>query len=546
MAMLFETSDAPSTKATLYQLSAGDEFRGKLSVGGSDWLAVSLTAGETYTFGAVGMGAGNGGVLDPRLVLHGPLGWAVFADDDSGPGLSSSLTFTAKTTATFYLDVRSLSGPANADYGIAMTMGDRVSYGVALGAAELYRESLSWAPTPATATTVTWGFRLTGPAADASGAVSDFYKLTAPQQLAAEHALASYSSVSNISFQQINPNGYTNSATILIGAYQSATDGAGAYAYYPGSTGTSSSDGDLWINDKWVSKTDLSFGTYSNWVFLHELGHAMGLSHPGDYNAAPGVSVTYQNSAQFVEDSSQYTVMSYFDATETQSAVPHHYADTLMMYDIYAIQQLYGVNSDANAGRTVYGFHSTVDGAYDFSVNKSPLLCIWDGSGRDVLDLSGFKQAQMIDLRSGSFSDVGGYKGNVSIAVGCWIENAVGGSGSDLITGNWKANRIQGRAGDDTIVGGAGNDTLTGNLGADTFVFAKGCGKDTITDFGGALEQLSLSSSLWGGTDLTASQVASHYGKIVDAHVVLDFGSDEISILTMRAVSALEAHILIT
>lgn len=545
MALLFETTDAPASTATQYKLHAGDEFLGKLSVATADWLAVTLTAGSTYTFGAVGIGAVNTGVTDTRLVLHGPTGAIVLADDNGGPGKSSSLTITAATSATYYIEVQSKAGPVEADYGLAMTDGDRVSYGVTLGAAEIYREGQSWAATPAAATTVTWGFRASGTAYDASGNHSTFYQLSAAQQHAAERALAAYSSIANITFEQVNPQGFTNNATILIGAYQSAGDGSGAYAYYPGSRAANSDDGDLWINNKWVSKTDLPIGSYDNAVFLHELGHALGLAHPGDYNAAPGVDVTYQNNAQFAEDSTQYTVMSYFDATDTEAAAPQHSADTLMMYDIYAVQQLHGVNTSANAGRSVYGFHSTVGGAFDFSVNTAPLLCIWDGSGTDVLDVSGFAQAQTIDLHGGHFSDVGGYKGNVSIAVGCRIENAIGGMGADLVIGNGAANRLQGRAGDDTLIGDAGNDTLSGNPGADTFVFSKGTGKDVITDFDKAMDELSLTAALWGGAVISSAEVVSLYGKIVDGHVVLDFGAETIALLNQHSLLGLAAQILI-
>ena len=40
-------------------------------------------------------------------------------------------------------------------------------------------------------------------------------------------------------------------------------------------------------------------------------------------------------------------------------------------------------------------------------------------------------------------------------------------------------------AGDDILLGLTGNDTLTGGTGNDTFVFTKGSGADTITDFTG-------------------------------------------------------------
>ena len=67
-----------------------------------------------------------------------------------------------------------------------------------------------------------------------------------------------------------------------------------------------SQDGDLWINDTYVSETVITLGSYDNYVFLHELGHAMGLAHPGDYNASSGVSLAYKNSAQFKQDSGQF------------------------------------------------------------------------------------------------------------------------------------------------------------------------------------------------------------------------------------------------
>lgn len=67
-----------------------------------------------------------------------------------------------------------------------------------------------------------------------------------------------------------------------------------------------------------------------------------------------------------------------------------------------------------------------------------------------------------------------------------------GSTGKDVFTGYDHDDRLKsgagndvldGGKGDDLIQGGAGNDKLTGGEGADTFVFAKGDGKDTITDF---------------------------------------------------------------
>lgn len=551
MTVYVETNDAPETTATSYSLQSGDEFRGTLSVGGGDWLRVDLTAGNTYTFGAVGLGALKSGVRDTVLVLHAGDGTVLATDNDSGPGVSSSLTTTASATGTYFIEVRATSGVANGAYGLAMTDGARVSYGVELGAAELYRLGRSWADAPATATTVTYAFRATDPGTtDASGHTAPFHTLTAAQQTATEYALLNYSSVANITFaKQDAGSGFSDHATILVGAYTSTSDGAGAFATYPGTQPGSRVDGsvagDMWMNTDSVNATKLPYGSYSQFVFLHELGHAMGLAHPGDYNAAPGVSITYANNAQFVEDSSQYTVMSYFNARATEPGAPNHYADTLMMYDIYAVQQLYGVNHSFQAGNSTYGFNSNVGGPYDFNTNKAPLLCIWDGGGTDTLDVSGFKQAQRIDLHAGSFSDIGGFKGNVSIAFGCDIENAVGGRGADMIRGNDCANFIRGGLGNDTLIGFGGNDTLAGNAGSDDFVFAHWSGRDTVTDFADGTDMLTLSASLWGGNTLTAHDVLVDFASIVKGHVVFSFDVDQVILLTAHSIGALESQILI-
>ncbi|MFP3520841.1 M10 family metallopeptidase C-terminal domain-containing protein, partial [Pseudomonas sp. SIMBA_077] len=76
---------------------------------------------------------------------------------------------------------------------------------------------------------------------------------------------------------------------------------------------------------------------------------------------------------------------------------------------------------------------------------------VWDGGGNDTLDFSGFTQNQKINLTATSFSDVGGLVGNVSIAHGVTVENAIGGSGNDLLIGNAAANILEGGAGNDII-----------------------------------------------------------------------------------------------
>ena len=107
------------------------------------------------------------------------------------------------------------------------------------------------------------------------------------------------------------------------------------------------------------------------------------------------------------------------------------------------------------------------------------------GSGVDTLDLSETSAPATVSLQQGTAK--GDDIGNDKLSS---IENAIGGSGADRLTGNGDPNRLEGGAGDDkidgaggndVIAGGLGNDLLTGGSGNDTFIFESGV--DTITDF---------------------------------------------------------------
>lgn len=56
-------------------------------------------------------------------------------------------------------------------------------------------------------------------------------------------------------------------------------------------------------------------------------------------------------------------------------------------------------------------------------------------------------------------------------------------NGNDRLFGQGGDDRIYGGSGDDLISGGAGNDVLAGESGADTYVFGRGYGNDTISDY---------------------------------------------------------------
>ncbi|MFJ4193813.1 M10 family metallopeptidase C-terminal domain-containing protein, partial [Pseudomonas sp. NPDC089534] len=108
-----------------------------------------------------------------------------------------------------------------------------------------------------------------------------------------------------------------------------------------------------------------------------------------------------------------------------------------------------------------------------------------------------FTQNQKINLNEASFSDVGGLVGNVSIAKGVTIENAIGGSGNDLLIGNSVSNELKGGAGNDILYGAGGADKLWGGAGSDIFVFgastdSKPGAADQILDFTSGLDKIDL------------------------------------------------------
>jgi len=322
--------------------------------------------------------------------------------------------------------------------------------------------------------TVTYAFRATAPTSMPSD-TEGFSAFTTAQITATLMALASWSDVANITFvRQDTGSGYSDDASILFGNYSSGSAGAAAFAYSPGTVLSSSVSGDVWINSTISVNQNPILLNYGMHTLTHEIGHAIGLHHPADYNAGDGVAISYANDALYYEDSRQYTVMSYFGESNTGGSFSGSYSSAPLMDDIAAAQRLYGANMTTRTGDTVYGFNANAGQSWYAAATSANrvIFCVWDAGGSDTLDFSGYSQTQIIDLRQGGFSSVGGLSGNVSIAIGAVIENAIGGSGQDTIFGS---------SGDNVMSGGSGNDSIDGGLGSDTAVFSGARSSYTIT-----------------------------------------------------------------
>jgi len=366
--------------------------------------------------------------------------------------------------------------------------------------------------------TITYAFATVSSGMYGSTERAGFKAFTATQQAIGNLSLQTWDDVMGADLQK------TTATTSNIELAFSSTGIQFAQSYMP-------SVGSVWFSSAYAELTNPQIGQHGFLTFIHEEGHALGLDHMGNYNG------TGNWTPSSYQDSTVFSIMSYFGpnwGTGSQAgeglvawadwvgADGKLYApQTPMINDIMAIQSLYGVETTTRTGDTIYGFHCNVTGTaaqlYDFSANKNPILALFDSTGNDTLDLSGWSTNSIVSLMPGSFSSCNSMTNNISIAYTCDIENAVGGNGADQITGNNLANKLDGGAGadvlnggngDDILIGGAGNDNLDGGAGNDQANFSGNFSSYTYS-YNAALQSWTFNNTVTGTDQIKGVELFS-------------------------------------
>ncbi len=266
------------------------------------------------------------------------------------------------------------------------------------------------------------------------------------------------------------------------------------FAFLPGTEDLY--EGDVFLSSRFNTANSDIFkeGEYGYSTIVHELGHALGLTHP--YGNPQRLDINHTVMSYINHNS--YVPLLVFNNSQMEIEYKQVEASFYSLYDIAALQSIYGANTNTN----------TEDNTYTMSFKDPKVITLWDAGGEDTIDLSSAKGASRIDLNAGSLNSADEYslfqiielhqdiakqnnfesswiarsitklylennlytgKNNLAIATGVIIENILTGDGDDIITDNYVDNIISSGAGNDIIYAGHGGvDHIDGGLGYDT------------------------------------------------------------------------------
>jgi hypothetical protein len=297
--------DIPGNSTTTSVVSVGSTTNGSVEVGGDhDWFKISLTAGQIIQVTMNGLGLSA--LEDPYLRIRDSSGAVIFENDDHGGSRNAFVAFQASYSGVYYIDAAAWDNdPPEYNY---------------TGDYELKVEP--WQEPPVAtidqiANQLTHGYWDGDShhfAVTQGGTISvNLIELTSAGQSLAREALRQWSDIIGVSFTEVGIGGQIT--------FDDNEDGA--------STGPVWADGIMSsahvnIAASWLRDYGTTVGTYSFQTYVHEIGHALGLGHAGNYNG----DATFPYDARFLNDATPMSVMSYFSPVENTYFSGLNFSDT--------------------------------------------------------------------------------------------------------------------------------------------------------------------------------------------------------------------------
>jgi serralysin len=352
--------------------------------------------------------------------------------------------------------------------------------------------------------------------------LATFQPLNEFQEAAVRTGLALVASYTNLKFQEVAP-GTASQAAFRFAQY--TPDPATSEARFPANEGAfkayqsdSRDTGDMFLGQNSRPTSFAFFGTDHFTTIIHEMGHSFGLKHGHD-GTFHGTLAPQVNDNEF----SVMTYASYFGANTATGASEARLGSSptsYMMYDIAALQVMYGANFGKVGAKETYRWDKDT-GQQFIGTGAAPntgvtatdkiFTTVWTQGATVTYDLREFTQDQVDDLRPGHFlkfsndqladlnnavdAGTAGFiaQGNVYNALlyhgdlRSAVANLITGIGNDTLIGNDRDNVLTAGDGIDIISTAGGNDTVSGGAGTDTIFFGSGYSvlRDTLADLNG-------------------------------------------------------------
>ena len=529
-----------------------------------DFFSINLIAGERLILDVDHVPVGT---LDALVRVYAPNGTLIWENDDpdledSGsssvgayfqdPHVTDSLiAFRAVATGTYTFSIGAFQADNPAETGIG---GYDLNLSVAPPAslAQILSEDVDALISSAAWPTTDLTFSFPTSAADYpdypanSEPYNNFRAFNLVQQAVVRANFERLASFSDLSFTELASD---RGSAIL--RYGMSDEPDTAYAFYP-TTDASGGIGDPIGGDSWYR---VSGGRYSNPVLgnyafvsiIHETGHALGLKH--------GQETPFALTPE--RDSLEYSVMTYRSYPgadlEGYRNETFGYPQSYMMFDIAALQRMYGADFTTNAGDTVYGWNPnsgqmSINGVGQATPGANRVfLTIWDGGGNDTYDLSNYGNAVTLDLRPGEWTTtspiqlanlgIGNIaRGNVANALlfegdpRSLIENGIGGAGGDILIANQAVNRLTGNGGGDIFRWAAASDSAPGE--ADIVVdFLSGNDRIDLSPIDADSRTAGDDSFHWIGSAAFSGAAGEVRGEVIGAnlHIFADANADMVA-----------------